>query len=75
MISYYDLLGMLKTNSHPSKVKLYLCNKSALYVYDNENNCYLLKDLRKENINSFRFYMNECLTDKQFFDNIIKIKK
>ena len=73
MISYYDLLGMLKTDTHPLKVKLHLCNKSAKYYYSEEDSCYLLVDRKKES-QSFCFYMNECLTDKQFLDNIIEIE-
>lgn len=74
MISYYDLLGMLKTDTHPLRVKLYLCNKSAIYHYSKDDSCYLLKDEKKE-IETFCFYMNECLTDKQFLDNIIEIMR
>lgn len=72
MISYYDLLGMLKTDTYPLRVKLYLCNKSAIYFYSADDSCYLLED-RKKQSEIFCFYMNECLTDKQFLDNIIEI--
>ncbi len=72
MISYYDLLGMLKTDTHPLKVKLHLCNKSVKYYYSKDDNCYLLED-EKQKSQTFCFYMNECLTDKQFLDNIIEI--
>lgn len=61
-ISYYDLLGLLKENKHPTRVKLYLCNKSAIYYFDEDNNCYLIEDRSKES-KIFCGYLRECLTD------------
>lgn len=72
MISYFDLLGMLKNDTHPLKVKLHLCNKSVVYVYSADDRSYLLKDKKKQS-ETFCYYMNECLTDKQFLENIIEI--
>lgn len=37
MISYYDLLGLMKENKHPKEVYLHIAKKVAKYVYDEED--------------------------------------
>ena len=71
-ISYYDLLGMLKENKHPLEIRLYLCDKSVIYFYSNDDGCYIIKNRKDMDIN-FEIYLRECLTDIQCFENIIEI--
>ena len=46
MISYYDLLTLLKNNKQPKEVELNIMNYKALYIFDADNiylKIYLLK--------------------------------
>lgn len=72
-ISFYDLLTLIKENKNPHKVKLCMCKKAAIYVYDLESNCYVLES--QDNANHiFYDYLNESLTDKQMLDENIEIE-
>lgn len=72
-ISFYDLLTLTKENKNPHRIKLYMCNKKAIYIYDLESNCYVLEN--QKDINGiFYDYLNESLTDKQMLDENIEIE-
>lgn len=72
MISYKDLLTMIEEERKPKKVKLNLCNDSAIYEYSSTNYSYVLKD-KDKNKDIFNTYLNETLTDLQMIENIIEI--
>lgn len=77
MISYYELLGMIKDGIIPEEVELDLrcADEPCIYRIDydaGEFNCYVLKEDNKENHN-YRYFLNECLLDSDVFDKNIKI--
>jgi len=74
MISFYDLLSLLKNNKHPKEVKLHLCDKAITYVYNKDNGSYLIK-YRNQLSQVFDMYLRDCLLDSSSFDNIIEIVK
>ena len=71
-ISYLDLLMLLRENKHPKRIKLYLCGKSAIYFFSDEDSCYLIEEQNEEK-QLFCNYLRECLTDKGCLDKNIKI--
>lgn len=72
MISYYDLLGLLKNNEHPKEVYLHFSNKKCMYVYNKENGCYLIKN-RNDCSGYFDLYLSDSFVDIQRFDKCIEI--
>ena len=72
-ISFYNLLNLIKKNKNPYKVKLYLNQKTANYIYDLESNCYVLENQNDANY-IFYDFLNETLTDKQMLEDIIEIE-
>lgn len=78
LISYYDLLTLLKDNKHPKEVMLHYNNKKKLnYVYDAENG-YIVKDAKryfrdKEQKAYFEFYLSDTFLDRDRFTNKIEI--
>ena len=48
VISYYDLLTLLKNNKQPKEVELNIMNYKALYIFDADNG-YILKNLSFKN--------------------------
>lgn len=71
-ISFNDLLTMIKNRKNPKRVKLNLCNDSAIYEYSIQDHSYVLKDEDKAN-DVFNIYLNESLTDVEMLENIIEI--
>lgn len=72
-ISFYNLLKMIKQNKNPHRVKLFLKQKSAYYIYDYESKCYVLEN--KYDLGYiFYEYLNETLTDIQMLDCNIEIE-
>ena len=73
MISYYELLGLLKDSKQPKEVKLHLKYNSAVYIYNNDNGSYLLKNRFDEYNLSIYMYLRDCLLDNGSFDKCIEI--
>ena len=73
MISYYDLLGLLKDGKQPKEVKLHLKYNSAVCIYNNDNGSYLLKNRFDEDNLSIYMYLRDCLLDNGSFDKCIEI--
>lgn len=78
LISYYDLLTLLKDNKHPKEVMLHYNEKKKLsYVYDAENG-YIVKDAKryfrdKEQKAYFEFYLSDTFLDRERFKEKIEI--
>ena len=78
LISYYDLLTLLKDNKHPKEVILHYNDKQKLkYVYDAENG-YIVKDAKryfrsKEQKAYFEFYLSDTFLDRDRFNEKIEI--
>ena len=75
MISYYELLGMVKEGNAPERIEVSLTSGTPeIYKaeYDaGEFNYYLLdKSLQDDN---YRFYLSECFLESSMFDKCIKI--
>lgn len=61
MISYYELLGMIKEKSNPEKIK----HDDDLYEFDYNLNCY--------HSESGKCYLSEAFDEENAFDKIIEI--
>lgn len=72
IISFNDLLTMMEERKNPKRVKLNLCNASAIYEYSVQDHSYVLKDDDKDKT-IFYTFLNESLTDLQMLENLIEI--
>lgn len=76
MISYLQLLSMIKKKKIPNEVALHILNRKIIYKKDCDNdgsfNCYVIKNPNQvtEDIN---FYLRDTLLDSQSFDKCIEI--
>ena len=70
MISYYELLGMIKDGNIPKKIKLNMCGTKRIYVadYDGEDfSDYCLENINDES-DDFRCYLAECFLESDMFE-------
>jgi len=77
MISYYELLGMIKEGNIPNKIKVHLtpCT-SKIYVREDdldESFSYYRLDEREEEDENYRDYLAECFLESSMFDETIEI--
>lgn len=75
MISYYELLGMIKDGNIPNKIKLHMCGTSRIYVadYDDEDfSNYCLENIDDKS-DDFRCYLGECFLESDMFKEDIEI--
>lgn len=78
LISYYDLLTLLKDNKHPKEVMLHYDKKNKLlYKWDAEDG-YIVKDAKRyfrsrEQKAYFEFYLSDTFLDRNRFTNKIEI--
>lgn len=75
MISYYELLKLIKENKYPELIELNLNCGSKIYqaYYDNcEFSHYALKD-ENDNNENFKYYLVDSLLENEMFDKNIKI--
>lgn len=76
MISYYDLIGMVKEGNAPGTIEVKLCSgKAKTYIanYDvGEFSFYHLEfeDLEDDN---YHYYLSECFLESSMFDKCITI--
>ena len=79
LISYYDLLTLLKDNKQPKEIILHYDNNQKLsYKYDEENG-YIIKDAKRyfrdnKLKNNFDFYLSNTFLDSERFNNQIEVK-
>ena len=75
MISYYELLGMIKEDKAPKKIRLHLTSKPKIYkaVYDfGDFNYYTLYE--EEIIDDdYKVYLSECFLESDMFEKNIEI--
>lgn len=75
MISYYELLGMIKEDKAPNKIKAHLTSKPRIYEaeYDGKDfNCYCLSKKSIED-EEYKYYLAECFLESMMFDKTIEI--
>ena len=77
MISYYELLGMIKEDKAPRKIRVHLTSGiSKLYVREDDMdgtfNFYGLGVNEKEN-EEYHFYLAECFLESDMFEKNIEI--
>lgn len=77
MISYYELLGMIKEDKAPEKIRIHLTpNTSKIYIrhndIDEEFSYYGLLNEDEEN-EEYKYYLSECLLESSMFDKNIEI--
>lgn len=75
MISYYELLGIIKEGNEPKKIKVEIVKgTSEIYKaeYDREDFSHYLLDRPLQNEN-YRFYLSECFLESNMFDKCITI--
>lgn len=75
LVSYYDLLGMIKEKNIPEKVYWINNRKEKIsYIadYDIEFNCYFLENINEES-EDIAFYLVENLLESEMFKECIEI--
>ncbi len=74
VISYFELLQHIDEGTQPLEVELMICKKRCRYVWDDENEYYIIKS-REEEHEPFEYWLRDCLVDSQSFEKCIKIKR
>jgi len=77
MISYYDLLGLIKNGNAPEYIRVKICSYSCDYKieYDgDEFNYYTIVDNYKIDDN-YKSYLHECYLESDMFSKTIEILK
>ena len=76
MISYYELLGMIKEGKAPNKIKAHLNSQPKIYVreddLDDTFSYYGLEEGEKED-SDYHYYLAECFLESSMFDENIEI--
>ena len=72
VISYFELLEQIDEGTNPLEVELFICKKKCRYVWDEENEYYIIKRKQDEH-EPFEYWLRDCLTDSRSFDKCIKI--
>jgi hypothetical protein len=76
MISYYDLLKLVKEGKAPKKIKVQISlTMPKIYIveYDMGNfNYYRLKNEKEEN-ETYDYYLSSCFLESMMFDKCIEI--
>lgn len=77
MISYYELLGMIKEDKAPKKIRVHLTQMTSK-IYTRENdlddtfNCYVISEDEETN-EAYKYYLPECFLESSMFDKNIEI--
>lgn len=75
MISYYELLGMIKEDKAPNKIRVHLTSEPRIYEaeYDGEDfNCYCLSKNSVED-GDYKCYLADSYLEGMMFDKTIEI--
>ena len=72
LISYYDLLTMLKDGNIPRYVKRHILHYSKLYEWSEEDTTYLLHE-SEETDQNFTLYLIESYLDMTTLDKTIEV--
>ena len=76
MISYYELLGMIKEDKEPNKIKVHLTSIPQVYVreddLDDTFSYYGLEEEEKED-SDYHYYLAECFLESDMFEKNIEI--
>lgn len=77
MISYYELLGMIKEGNIPKKIKVHLTPVSSRdyiseYDIDESFTYYRLENEKEEN-DDYRFCLADCFLESMMFDEKIEM--
>ena len=76
MISYYELLGMIKEDKVPNKIRVHLTSKPRVYEaqYDESDfSHYFIYDGDADE--DYHYYLAECFLESSMFDLNIEILK
>lgn len=75
MISYYELLGMIKEDKAPNKIKVHLTSTPKIYKKDDdiEEYCYYVIDDDEETNENYKYYLTESYLESMMFDKTIEI--
>ena len=74
MISYYELLGMIKEDKAPNKIRVHLTREPRIYEaqYDESDfSHYFIYD--GDNDDDYHHYLSECFLESDMFDKNIEI--
>ena len=78
LISYYDLLGMVKEENIPDIIYLHMLGKKVAYIKNvdmDEFNGYMLDDPNKDQNEDFKYWLGECFLESDMFKECIEIKE
>jgi len=75
MISYYELLGMIKEGKEPNKLRFHQVGTSKTYVREDDidGSCWYVLENDCDCDDNFRTYLSDCLLECDMFDEKIEI--
>ena len=75
MISYYELLGMIKEGKEPDKIRVHLTSNPKIYKKDDdiEEYCYYVLDNKDEENDDYKYYLMDSYIESMMFDKTIEI--
>lgn len=75
MISYYELLQMIKEGKEPKKIELHLVNDSRKYIAEYDGASFSHYGLENECLEdgNFKYYLADSLLESQMFGKCIEI--
>lgn len=75
MISYYELLGMIKEGKAPNKIRVHLNSTPKIYVKDDdiEEYCYYILNNKEQEDENYKDYLMDSFIESMMFDKTIEI--
>lgn len=75
MISYYELLGMIKEGKEPNKIKVHLNSTPKIYLKDDDiyEYCYYILDSKEIEDENYKDYLMDSFIESMMFEKNIEI--
>lgn len=75
MISYYELLGMIKEGNIPKRLYVKIANYGMYYIadYDGEEFSFYKRQNKDGVDENYHFYLSECFLESSMFDKCIQV--
>ena len=74
LISYFELLEIIKKEEAPKKISLILCNRSEVYCAEYDAGKFSHYVLEKDNENeNFIYFLGECFLESDMFNKCIEV--
>ena len=75
MISYYELLGMIKEGNIPKRLYVKIANYGMYYIadYDGEEFSFYKRQNKDGVDENYHFYLSECFLESSMFEKCIQV--